>query len=52
MADGCSYRPIAGLDVDIDGDVWPGSAYAAHLASPEHAAETCPTTPAPTEGES
>lgn len=35
----CPYRPIAGLDIDIDGEVWPGSQYAKHLASPEHAAE-------------
>jgi hypothetical protein len=36
---GCRYAPIAGQDVDINGDVWPGSDYEKHLASPEHAAE-------------
>lgn len=41
----CSYQPIAGLDISIDGDVWPGSDYAAHLASPEHEAETWSPTP-------
>ncbi len=32
----CEYRPIAGLDVSIDGDVWPGSDYAEHI-------ECCPS---------
>lgn len=32
---GCDYRPIAGVDVDIDGGVWPGSDYDKHI-------DTCP----------